>query len=127
MRNTFGVGKTSVWRIVEEFCDAIIGRFYAEEIKFPRSEEEMAAAAQNFLRRWQFPGVLGAIDGSHIPILTPEENGEEYYNYKGWHSVILLAVADHSYRYGRTHCVPLLYTITGMAALSFFLLVDSLM
>ncbi|XP_062518285.1 uncharacterized protein LOC134193474 [Corticium candelabrum] len=39
--------------------------------------------------------MAGAIDGSHIPITPPVLNHTDYYNRKGWYSVILQAVVDH--------------------------------
>lgn len=41
------------------------------------------------------PGVLGAIDGPHIPILKPIENQEDYVNRKGFHSVLIQTIVDH--------------------------------
>lgn len=42
-----------------------------------------------------FPNILGAIDGCHIPIEAPFENPNAYYNRKQFHSVILQAVCSH--------------------------------
>ncbi|XP_069762809.1 uncharacterized protein [Narcine bancroftii] len=39
----------------------------------------------------------GAIDGSHIPIVTPSMDPAAYYNCEGWHSVVLQAVVDHNF------------------------------
>ena len=39
------------------------------------------------------------IDGSHIPIIPPENNPKEYYNRKGFHSVVLQALVDHEGRF----------------------------
>ena len=39
--------------------------------------------------------VCGAIDGLHIPIASPQEHPAEYYNGKGWHSILLQAVVDY--------------------------------
>ena len=36
-----------------------------------------------------FPGVIGAIDGCHIPCKQPVENANDYYNRKGFHSIVL--------------------------------------
>ena len=42
-----------------------------------------------------FPQCLGAVDGTHIPILSPQDFPADYYNRKGWHSIILQGVVDH--------------------------------
>ena len=41
-----------------------------------------------------FPGVVGAIDGTHIPIKAPKENPNDYINCKFFHSIQLQAVFD---------------------------------
>lgn len=40
-----------------------------------------------------------ATDGCHIPVASPAMNRTDYYNRKGWYSVILQGVVDHSYRF----------------------------
>ena len=37
----------------------------------------------------QIPGIIGAIDGSHIPIKQPPGNSQDFYNRKQFHSIIL--------------------------------------
>jgi len=41
------------------------------------------------MRSRGFPGVVGAIDGCHIPIKQPPGNANDYYNRKEFHSIIL--------------------------------------
>ena len=39
----------------------------------------------------------GAIDGSHIPIIAPQQFHMDFFNCKGWHSIILQCVVDGKY------------------------------
>ena len=41
-----------------------------------------------------FPHCARAIDGSHIPIITPKDIPEDYFNRKGWYSVLLQGLVD---------------------------------
>ena len=66
-------------------------------LKAPNHQETMDIV-RGFRDRWSFPQCAGTIDGSHIPIIAPSENRNDYYNRKGWYSVILQAVCDHRYR-----------------------------
>lgn len=43
---------------------------------------------------WDFPHTLGALDGKHIRIKSPPHSGSDFYNYKGYFSVVLLAAVD---------------------------------
>ena len=68
-------------------------------IKAPESPNEWEKIADEFERRWNFPHCCGAMDGKHIRMQTPPSAGSRYFNYKLWHSIVLLAVVSADYTF----------------------------
>ena len=62
-------------------------------VHFPKGTR-LREVVDRFEACWGFPQVAGAIDGTHIPIISPQENPSDYYNRKGFHSIIMQAVVD---------------------------------
>jgi hypothetical protein len=81
---------STVWRSVNK-TTKIIERQLQHFITWPTAEE-VPLIAHNFQQIDGFPGVIGAMDGTHIEIVTPSENQKDYNNRKMRHSLILLAV-----------------------------------
>ncbi|XP_066596942.1 putative nuclease HARBI1 [Prorops nasuta] len=50
-----------------------------------------------------FEGIIGAIDGCHIPIKQPPNNANDYYNRKDFHSIILQGTCDYNGKF--IHCL----------------------
>ncbi|KAK6172317.1 hypothetical protein SNE40_016003 [Patella caerulea] len=63
-------------------------------IKWP-SGDQVQDVFHGFERTRHFPKVIGALDGTHIPIKTPKKDGEVYINRKKFHSINVAAVCDH--------------------------------
>ncbi len=85
--------------IVREVCEAIIAEFTNDHLYTPSTQAEWLAVAQRFEQRWQYHNCLGAIDGKHVRIQKPPKSGSRYYNYKGFFSLVLMAVVDARYRF----------------------------
>ncbi|XP_066600968.1 uncharacterized protein [Prorops nasuta] len=65
----------------------------------PTRANEWMNTANDFQNKWNYPHCLGAIDGKHIVIKSPDHSGSEFYNYKGTFSIVLLAVVDANYSF----------------------------
>ena len=64
--------------------------------------EALVTVRDGFLQTWGFPQCGGAVDGTHIPIVAPPQSSADYYNRKGFYSIVLQAVVDHQYMYDMT-------------------------
>ncbi|KAK9976429.1 hypothetical protein ABG768_021634 [Culter alburnus] len=81
-----GVGESTVCKIVHKVCSAIC-ELKKDFIKFPNAAEQ-ATYKVDFYEYGNFPGVIGCIDGCHIPIKCPSTaDAEEFRNRKNWFSI----------------------------------------
>lgn len=64
----------------------------------PTTEFQWREVAKTF-EKWNFPNCVGAMDGKHIHLQAPINSGTEFYNYKGYCSIVLFAVVDGSYNF----------------------------
>ena len=78
----FGVCESTVHVIIKGVSAKICEHLLPSVIKWPTSEQHIADIVEGFQQLKGFPAVLGAIDGSHIPIRTPKEYPENYINRK---------------------------------------------
>jgi hypothetical protein len=95
----FRVPHNTISLMIAEVCEAIIAELADEVIECPTIEDHWRRIAEQFSRRWQFHHCLGALDGKHVAIKCPSNGGSEFYNYKGFHSIILMALVDGDYTF----------------------------
>ncbi len=92
----FGVARCTVCRIVQNTCAAIVKVLLKQYISFPTGDR-LNTVVEGFEQTWGLPQCAGSIDGSHIPIAATTANHTDYYNRKGWYSVVVQAVVDYQY------------------------------
>ena len=85
--------------IVRETCAAIWQVLSGTYLKAPATEEHWKSIAEDFEQEWDLPHAVGAVDGKHIAIYCPQYGGSQYYSYKGFHNVVLMAICQARYRF----------------------------
>ena len=95
----FWVASETISHFIPEVCGAIADEYREEVLSCPLTSEGWLEIAQQFERRWNLPNTLGALDGKHIAIKKPANSGSFYYNYKGFFSIVLMALVDGNYRF----------------------------
>lgn len=89
-----GISKSSASLAVGSFVDAVNSNL--DNIKFPT---ETNAIKLGFYRKCRIPNVIGAIDGTLIPIQAPKQNEAAFVCRKGFHAINCQAVVDHEMRF----------------------------
>ncbi|KAI5692922.1 hypothetical protein M8J75_004104 [Diaphorina citri] len=82
--DSHGVSQPTMCRLVKEVSKAL-AQAHVNYVKFP---EQLAPIKVAFQGIGNFPGVVGCVDCTHVPIQLPSvENGENYRNRKGTFSL----------------------------------------
>ena len=95
----FRVPHNTISLLVREVCESIVEEFQCEVILTPTCLDDWKHIAERFSTKWQFHHCLGALDGKHVAIKCPPESGSVYHNYRGFFSIILLALVDADYKF----------------------------
>lgn len=87
------VSKSTVCRYIKKVSETIAS-MRQKYIQFPHGQE-MNHVMRNFYDIAEFPGVLGSIDCTHIPILSPGgQNAEVFRNRKTYFSINVQTISD---------------------------------
>lgn len=89
----FARGECTISRVVAETTEVIWGVLRDTYMPVPTTDEWKAIATR-YYELWNLPNCLGSMDGKHIRIQKYPNTGSANYNYKGYHSIILLGCCD---------------------------------
>jgi len=89
----FGMSESSVIKSRRNVTGAL-NTLLETFVKWP-AQLDIVQTSDAFLSKSGISGIIGAIDGTHIPISAPFENHEYYVNRKGFHSILMQAVCNN--------------------------------
>lgn len=74
----------------------IYNKIYFNFISFqlPSNATEWLKISKVFEEKWNFPHVIGSIDGKHVTLKQPANTGSQFFNYKQNFSIVLLGIVD---------------------------------
>ena len=88
-----------VARIGERVAEAIIEVLQDGYLKTPNTVIKWLEISEKFSQRWNFPNMIGSIDGKPIVLEQPKNSGSHYHNHKGTDSIILMALVGSVYQF----------------------------
>lgn len=95
----YRVGQNTISKIIPEVCRSIWKTLQPEVIPDTYTVEKWKQTSTAFLKKWHMPHCIGALDGKHVIIQAPPHSGSDYFNYKGQHSLVLIALCDADYKF----------------------------
>lgn len=70
-----------------------------QDVFMEQTVENWIKVANEYNQKWQLPNCLGSIDGKHVAIVKPHNAGSDYFNFKRFHSIILMACVDANLKF----------------------------
>lgn len=80
--NSFGVAVPTVSVVIRRVCYSISEHLLPKYIHFPQDEPSLERLIAGWEQKTGFPMVVGTVDGTHIHIMQPYRNSQDYYSYK---------------------------------------------
>ena len=94
----FGLGCSTVCQVFHKCCSVIAEKLLQRYVQIPNGTD-LKEIIEGFECCWNFPQVLVAVDDTHISITRLSHNQSDYYDRKGYHSIIMQAVVDYHYMF----------------------------
>ena len=102
--NTFGIHQSTVTKVLKEVCSAINAVLGPQYLHLPRNKDEMRQKAAEFELRFGMIQAIGCIDGTHVAIKRPQDNSQDFFNYKQFFSLNIQAVCDSNGSFMDVEC-----------------------
>ena len=90
----------TMWRLATNVKYRTLGELFrlgrstvGKIVHFP-TDQTLKQVIRGFRTKSGFPQVAGVIDGTHIQSIQPSVNATDYFNCKGFHSLVMQAVVD---------------------------------
>ena len=97
--NTFGVAIPTVTVVVHQVCCAINEHLLPDYLCIPNDVPSPERLIAGWEQKTGFPMVIGAVDGTHIPIMEPYVNSQDYFAYKMKYTLNVQGVCDYSRKF----------------------------
>ncbi|KAJ8968623.1 hypothetical protein NQ314_002210 [Rhamnusium bicolor] len=93
------VSQHVVSRILKNICNILTIHLLPRHVRFPTTDEHVRRVKDRFTENFNFPNVIGVIDGTHVAIVTPTIDDPNYpavayLNRKGYYSINVQATFD---------------------------------
>lgn len=95
---TFGISRSIVCRITKDFIGALV-YLRDEFISWPRTPETCARSVSTFKDLSPLPNVFGAIDGTHVQIIAPENSTVDFFDRKQHYSIGCQGICDGNLKF----------------------------
>ena len=95
----FRAHNCTIAKFITVVCSKIYETFKGQFLRLPNTTEEWEIIEHETRGLWQFSNRIGAADGKHVAILDPFNSGSEFYNYKVFFSIVLLAIIGYNYKF----------------------------
>ena len=93
-----GISVSTTSKCVKNVCKAIHDHLGPKYIKIP-NEAELEDYVWQFEDELGFPHILGAVDGTYVPIQQPNRNLHSFFSCKMKYTLNIQAVGDFSGRF----------------------------
>ena len=96
---SFRVSRHTIAKFIPQVCQASVHEYKNEVAACPITPGEWRTVADEFERTWKIPQAVGALDWKQVGLHKPPQSGSLYHNYKGFFSIIILALVDTEYKF----------------------------